>query len=76
MGSQDGSSVLESTVTSAGGRDLNLILDDGIQIDAKTVNETLRILLDNETVEVAFPISRRDMCIFICVFRYEPEDKW
>jgi hypothetical protein len=68
MGSQDGSSALESvpTFSSAGGSGFNFLTDDGVQIDAKTVNEQLRnvVLLDDETVEVAFRIGRRDMCIF------------
>jgi hypothetical protein len=66
MGSQDGSSALDYVPTSAGGSALNFLSDDGVQIDAKTVDEKLRnvILLDDETVEMAFRIGRRDMCIF------------
>lgn len=69
MGSQDGSSGLDaatrsSSGTSSGGS-FNFLSDDGVEVDPAQVNEELRpILADDETVDVAFKIGRRDMCIF------------
>ena len=67
MGSQDGSSGLDDkTRSSSGGKGgFNFLTDDGVEVNAEKVNEELRpILSDDENVDVAFRIGRRDMCIF------------
>lgn len=66
MGSQDVSSGLdEATPHEVKASGFHFLTDDGVEVDPTKVNEELRpILLDGETVDVAFRTGRRDMVIF------------